>query len=212
MVMAWKIYSSGICLMWLRETMICLKIVCTLAEIWTWWLLNTSQNCYHLNQFASCLCFDPFYVSYWRWPYQGKFDELSVCCVRCLHHASLNVKGQDVTHYLLTPWSRVLLENLTGSAASQEIPRLFGTRRFLTVPTSARHLSLSWANSIQSPPPTSRRSILILSSHLRLGLPSGLFPSGLPIRTLCPPLPSPIRATCPAHLTNADIRLNADIG
>ena len=40
---------------------------------------------------------------------------------------------------------------LTGSAASQEITRIFGTRRFLTVPTSARHLSLSWANSIQSP-------------------------------------------------------------
>jgi CHASE3 domain sensor protein len=37
------------------------------------------------------------------------------------------------------------------SAASQEIPRIFGTRRFLTVHTSARHLSLSWANSIQSP-------------------------------------------------------------
>ena len=45
--------------------------------------------------------------------------------------------------YLLTPWSRAPLEKLTGSAASQEIPRIFGTRRFLTVPTSARHLSLS---------------------------------------------------------------------
>ena len=44
--------------------------------------------------------------------------------------------------YLLTPWSRVLLEKLTGSAASQEIPRSFGTRSFLTVLTSARHLSL----------------------------------------------------------------------
>ena len=29
--------------------------------------------------------------------------------------------------YLLTPWSRVLLEKLTGSATSQEIPRIFGT-------------------------------------------------------------------------------------
>ena len=38
--------------------------------------------------------------------------------------------------YLLTPWSRVLLEKLTGSAASQEIPRIFGTLRFLTVLTS----------------------------------------------------------------------------
>jgi len=45
--------------------------------------------------------------------------------------------------YLLTPWSRVLLEKLTGSAASKEIPRIFGTRRFITVLTSARHLSLS---------------------------------------------------------------------
>jgi len=45
--------------------------------------------------------------------------------------------------YLLTPWNRVLLEKLTGSAASQEIPRIFGTRRFITVLTSARHLSLS---------------------------------------------------------------------
>ena len=45
--------------------------------------------------------------------------------------------------YLLTQWSRVLLEMLTGSAASQEIPRIFGTRRFITVLTSARHLSLS---------------------------------------------------------------------
>jgi len=44
---------------------------------------------------------------------------------------------------LFTPWSRVLLEKLTGFAVSQEIPRIFGTRRFITVLTSARHLSLS---------------------------------------------------------------------
>ena len=62
-----------------------------------------------------------------------------------------------INTYLLTSWSRVLLEKLIGSAASQEIPGIFGTRRFLTVPTSARHLSLFRANSIQSPqlPPTS---------------------------------------------------------
>jgi len=29
-------------------------------------------------------------------------------------------------------------------SASQEIPRIYGTRKSLTVPTSARHLSLSW--------------------------------------------------------------------
>ena len=62
----------------------------------------------------------------------------------------------------------------------KKFPAFFGNRRFITVLTSARHLSLSWANSIQSPqpPPTSWRSILILSSHLRLSLLNGLFPSG----------------------------------
>jgi len=45
--------------------------------------------------------------------------------------------------YLLAPWGRVLLEKLTGSAASQETSSIFGTGRFITVLTSARHLSLS---------------------------------------------------------------------
>jgi hypothetical protein len=47
--------------------------------------------------------------------------------------------------YLLTQWSRVLLDKLTVNfAASQEIPRIYGTRKFLTVPTRARHLSKNY--------------------------------------------------------------------
>ena len=51
----------------------------------------------------------------------------------------------------------------------KKFPAFYGkTRKFITVLTSARHLFLTWANSIQSPQtlPTSWRSILILSSHL----------------------------------------------
>ena len=96
-------------------------------------------------------------------------------------------------HYLLTPWCRVLLEKLTSLQLVKKFPAFHGTRKFITALTSVRHLSLSWASPIQTtyPHPTSWRSILILSTHLRLGLPSGLLPSGFPTKTLCTHSPHP---------------------
>ena len=92
--------------------------------------------------------------------------------------------------YLLTPWCRVLLEKLTGLQLVKKFPAFHGTRRFITALTSLRHLSLSWASPIQYiyPHPSSWRSILILSTHLRLGLPSGLLPFGFPPRPYTLPL------------------------
>jgi len=112
----------------------------------------------------------------------------------------------DYKTYLLTPWCRVLLEKLTGLQLVKKYPAFHATRRFITALTSVRHLSLSWASPIQSIylHPTSWKSILILSTYLRLGLPSCLFPSGFPTKTLYAPLSSPIRATCPAHHTLLD--------
>jgi hypothetical protein len=54
--------------------------------------------------------------------------------------------------YLLTPWSRVLLEKLTSLQRTKKLPAFYGTRRFITALTCARHLSLSWASSIHSIP------------------------------------------------------------
>ena len=92
---------------------------------------------------------------------------------------------------LLTPWCRVLLENLTGFQLVKKFPAFHGTRRFITALTSVHHLPLSWASPIQSiyTHPTSWRSVLILSAHLCLGLPSGLLPSGFPTKTLYTPSP-----------------------
>ena len=116
--------------------------------------------------------------------------------------------------YLLTPWCRVLIEKLTGLQLVKKFPAFHGTRRFITALTSVRHLSLSWARPIQSmyPHPTSWRSILILSTHLRLGLPSGLLPSGYPSKNLYTPLSSPICATCPAHLILLDFITRTILG
>ena len=116
--------------------------------------------------------------------------------------------------YLLTPWRRVLLEQLTGLQLVKKFPAFHGTRRFITALTSVRHLSLSWASPIQSiyPHPISWRSILILSTHLHLGLPSGLFPFGFSTKTLYTPLSSPIRVTCPAHLILLDFITRTILG
>ena len=101
---------------------------------------------------------------------------------------------------LLTPWCGVLLEKLTGLQLVKKFPAFHATRRFITALTSVRHLSLSWASPIQSiyPHPTSWRSIQILSTHLRLDLPSGLLPSGFPTKNLYTRFSSAIRATCSA--------------
>jgi hypothetical protein len=84
----------------------------------------------------------------------------------------------------------------------KKFPAFYGTRRFITAFTSARHLYLSWASPIQSipPHPTSLRSILILSSHLHLGLPGGLslmFPHQNPVHAS--PLPHPSYMPRPSH-------------
>ena len=49
------------------------------------------------------------------------------------------------------------------------------------------------------------KGILMLSSHLLLSLPSGLFTSAFPTKTLYVPLLSHIRATCPAYLIFLDL-------
>jgi len=56
------------------------------------------------------------------------------------------------------------------------------------------------------------RSILILPSHLSLGLPNGLFPLGFLNTTLNTPLIFPTRANCPAHLILLDFITRTILG
>jgi hypothetical protein len=105
---------------------------------------------------------------------------------------------KNLTH----SWSWALLEKLPIVQPLKNFPVFYGTRRFITVFTRSFHWSLSWSRWIQSIPshPISLRSILILSTHLRLGLPSSLLPYDFPTNILYAFLFSPIRATCLALL------------
>ena len=104
--------------------------------------------------------------------------------------------SQQMRDLELTPWIRVLLERLT--SGSQEIPRILRNLGFIMASTNARHLTLSWDRSINSIPahPIYWRTILVISFHLNLGLPSGLFTSYLPTIPLYATLLSSTHSIC----------------
>jgi len=55
----------------------------------------------------------------------------------------LNLLNYYLLTYLLTQWSRFLLEKLTGFQQVKKFPAFYGTLKFIIAVTSARHLSLS---------------------------------------------------------------------
>ena len=98
-------------------------------------------------------------------------------------------------------------EEANKSSASQEILHtLWNTKVHYRIHKSPPPVSiLSQIDPVCAHHPTSRKSISILSSHLCLGLPSGLNRSGFSTKTLYVPLLSDVRATCPVHLSLLDL-------
>jgi hypothetical protein len=83
-------------------------------------------------------------------------------------------------------------------AAAQELPNILWDPRVHNRVHKRPPLVPIQSQIIQSipPHPVSLKSILISTTHLHLGLSSGLFPSGFPTNILYAFLFSPIHATC----------------
>ena len=88
----------------------------------------------------------PLLCLQWKTPDDGQRN--------CPKHAEFYSKNkfEKLVHLVgfITPWCRVLLEQLTGLKLVKNFPAFHGNRRFITALKSFRYLSLSWASPIQS--------------------------------------------------------------
>jgi hypothetical protein len=149
----------------------------------------------------------------WCYDAYGSFNHWSCLerswdiCRELTRQSKQMLKGGTVklNHTHSRNWD--LLEKPPVAQLQKNFPVFDGTRRFIAVFTRALQWSLSLGRSIKfiSSHSGNLRSIIISSTQISLGLPSGLFPSGFPTNILYAFLFSSVRATYPLHLILLDL-------
>jgi hypothetical protein len=128
-----------------------------------------------------CVCLDK--LSFWTCNYVNSASPPGTLKCSCIFTKVLVTKSVEERSWVM---------QLVRNTPHPPPQAFYGTRTFITVFTRTRYWSVSWSIWIQSIPsyPTFSRSILILSSNLRLRFPSDLF----------------YNVTCISHLSHAPTR------
>jgi hypothetical protein len=117
----------------------------------------------------------------WEIHCSHKQPTLQMLLCRTIERNSLSIVSSNMLRLLP---KKNIIEKPPVAQLRKNFPTYYVTWRFITVLTRARRWSLFWVRGIQSiPQPIFLRFIPILSSHVCLCLPSGLFISGFPTKT-----------------------------
>jgi hypothetical protein len=118
-----------------------------------------------------------------------------------------NISTADYHYQQYNSMEQNLSREASSHSATQKTSSFYEAPRFITVFTTVRHWSTTWAVWIWSTPthPIYLRSILLISFPLHLGHPSRLLPLGLLTKILYEFI-TPHACYMPAHLSEIDWR------
>jgi hypothetical protein len=125
-------------------------------------------------------------------------------------------QGDRLTHWINQPTNSIELSpswETASCSTTKEFPNILWNMEVHYHAHNSPPLApiLSHINPVHTTP-SYLRSILILSTHLHLGLPSGLFPSHFPTKLLYAFFFSLLYTTCPAHNILLDLIILIDLG
>jgi hypothetical protein len=120
--------------------------------------------------------------------------------------APYRIRCQSIVNAILNLWSSI---EANTSSGSKEISRiLYNLEAHYSVQTFAPPVpTLSQVSPVHALPYNSLKVSVNITSHLRLALRGGLFPSGFPTKTLYALFLYFICATCPASLILLDLSI-----
>jgi len=117
-------------------------LVCSSSWYFKCWMMEMKSSHYLQTAIPKCFCYRILLLQ--TSPNRPQY-QIKICWhKKDIKHDRELSRVRDYLHtYLLTPWSRILLEKLTGFQVVKKFPAFYGTQRFITTVASARHLSQS---------------------------------------------------------------------